>query len=307
MNKQNKISVVICTFNEENNIKRCLESVGWVDEIVIVDTGSTDKTVSITQKYTKNIYHHENVAYVEPSRNFAISKATGDWILILDADEEIPSFLANNLLSIVGEKNDISFVEIPRKNIIFDKWIQHTGWWPDKHIRFFKKGTVTWKDEIHSIPTVIGEKLSLDGEANAIIHHNYASISQFFHKNLEIYAKQEANELLKNGYQFDFKDVIRFPMREFLSRYFAREGYKDGFAGLMLSFLMAIYHFTVFAYLWENEKYAEINNRELTNGLSDELKKAKKEFMYWQYTKNIMQEKNGLRKIVLKLKRKMKV
>ena len=131
------ISVVINTFNEEKNIKGCLESVKWVDEIVVVDMYSDDRTVQIVQDYTDKIFMHKRVGHVEPARNFAISKATGDWVLVLDADERVPRSLATKLKQIVRENpHGVSAVSFPRKNVFFNKWIRHTGWWPDYKRRF---------------------------------------------------------------------------------------------------------------------------------------------------------------------------
>jgi len=299
-----KISVVVNTFNEEKNIVRCLNSVKWADEIVVVDMHSTDKTRELAKKFTSNVFLHEQVGYVEPARNFAIKKATGDWILIVDADEEIPAHLAQRLQSLIVEKPEVSIVSLPRKNMIFGKWIQHSGWWPDHLIRFFKKGTVTWKNEIHSVPQTEGNLLSLTGEENAIVHHNYDTIGQFLHKNLEVYAAQEAAEIAQKGYTFDYRDAVRFPLKEFLSRYFAREGYKDGFHGLMLAILMSVYHFTIFAYLWEKKKFVDERPAGLQS-FGHDVQDAGREVKYWVNTKRLEEERNTLKRILLKVKRKL--
>ena len=300
-----KISVVISAFNEEKKIKNCLESVKWADQIIFIDLESTDKTAEIAKQYTPHIFSHKNFGIVEPIRNFSISKADGDWILLLDADEEVPLSLAEKLQALAKEEisSNITHIKLPRKNIIFNKWIQHSGWWPDHLIRFFKKGTVHWHDTVHSIPQVTGEGITLSHEQHAIIHHNYENITQFFHRNFEKYAKLEAESALKNGYIFSVKDIIRFPLQEFLSRYFAREGYKDGLHGLVLAILMAFYHLAIFLYIWENKNYMEANEN-MTKDLKDELKKSKKELKYWLNTKEINQEKNLLKKNRIKNKKK---
>ncbi|MEK7570647.1 MAG: glycosyltransferase family 2 protein [Patescibacteria group bacterium] len=300
-----KISVVISTFNNEKQIETCLKSVAWADEIVVVDDGSTDKTLEIVKKYTSQIYHHKSVGYVEPTRNFAIKKAAGDWILIVDADEEVPESLAKKLRAIADTSSEITHVLLPRKNMIFGKWIQHTGWWPDHLIRFFKKGSVTWQDEIHSIPKTTGESMTLDGESNGLIHHHYQAITQFLHKNLEQYAPQEAKELLEKGYRFSAVDVIRFPTREFLSRYFAREGYKDGLHGLILSLLMAVYHFVIFLHLWEANKFTQVDEKTLSKNIKDEANSMKKEFIFWFNKQQVDKAATPLKKFLLKVKGKL--
>lgn len=300
------ISVVINTLNEEKNLRRCLESVSWADEIVIVDMHSEDDTVTIAKKYTKRIYSHERTGYVEPARNYAISKATGDWILLIDADEEVSTILAERLQKIASTPSDIAYVAIPRKNIIFGQWIKHTGWWPDHLIRFFKKGSVTWKETIHSVPETTGQGLLLEEKDEAIIHYNYDSVKLFLQKTVLSYAPAEAENLLKKGYVFRHIDIIRFPFQEFLSRYFAREGYKDGFHGLMLSLLMSFYHLVVFAYLWEAQKFSQpVNASMFQKELGTELHKVKKEFIYWKNTVKLEEQKNLFGKLWIKWKRKI--
>src|SRR5260221_117083 len=126
----NNISAVITTLNAEDKLAACLSSVKWVDELIVIDDGSTDETVNIAKKFTKKIFHHQSKGYVEPARNFSINKATKEWILVLDSDEEVSQALGKKLLSIVEEDDQtINAVAIPRKNIIFEKWIEHsTGW-----------------------------------------------------------------------------------------------------------------------------------------------------------------------------------
>src|SRR3989344_5665200 len=139
-----KISAIINTLNEEKNIVDCLESLDWVDEIIVVDMDSADKTKDLSYKYTKNVFNHKRMGYVEPARNFAIRQAKGDWLLIIDADERIPKDLAAKLYQVALE-DKYNFVRIPRKNIAFGEWLQHSRWWPDYNIRFFKKGQVEWQ------------------------------------------------------------------------------------------------------------------------------------------------------------------
>ncbi|MBI4157482.1 glycosyltransferase family 2 protein, partial [Candidatus Woesebacteria bacterium] len=126
-----KVSVVINTLNEEENLPTAIASVrDFADEMIVVDMESSDGTVSLAKKLGAKVYSHQKVGYVEPARNFALSKAKGDWIFILDADEVLPKTLQKKLLAIIQtSKND--YFRIPRKNFIFGKWIKHSRWWPD--------------------------------------------------------------------------------------------------------------------------------------------------------------------------------
>lgn len=134
-----KISVCLATFNEEKNLKACLESVKWADEIVIVDGTSTDKTVAIAKKYGAKVIIRENPLMFHINKQKAFEAATGDWILYLDADERVSPELKKEILSVVNQK-DFNGFWMPRKNIIFGKWIRHTGWWPDQQLRLFRRG-----------------------------------------------------------------------------------------------------------------------------------------------------------------------
>lgn len=274
----NKISVVIHTLNEEKNITRAINSVKWTDEIIVCDMYSEDNTVVIARKLGAKVVFHKRTDYVEPARNFAISQATSPWIFILDADEEIPSTLNKKLQDIANE-DKYDFVEIPRKNIIFGKWMKASNWWPDYHIRFFKKGSVAWKDEIHSKPEVSGKGLTLETSGElAIIHYHYASVFQFIER-LNRYSTIQVKELKKSGYKFKWQDLIYKPLGEFLSRFFANRGFEDGLHGLALGLLQASSFLVMYLKLWETEKFKqqEINRFDL-KGVS---KQAGSEVNYW--------------------------
>lgn len=274
-----KISVVINTLNEEANIKRVIASVPWADEILVCDMYSDDKTVEIAKKLGAKVVYHKKVGFVEPARNFALSKASGDWILILDADEEIPDTLAKRLKEIAQKMKQVMVVLIPRKNIIFGKWMKASMWWPDHQVRFFKAGQVRWRNEIHSKPGLFGESLMLEPEEKwAIIHHNYNSLSQYLDR-MNRYTAIEAKELVDGGYKFRWEDLIQKPLSEFLSRFFANSGYKDGLHGLALSLLQAASFLTVYLKVWETDKFKkqELKSEELELA----KRKAGEELNYW--------------------------
>lgn len=296
-----KISVVINTYNEEKNIKRAIESVGWADEVVVCDMHSEDDTAVIAKRLGATLIFTKKVSHVELVRNLPISKAAGDWILILDADEEIPDSLATKLREISSNDSVISFVEIPRKNMIFDKWIKGSNWWPDNNIRFFKKGSVVWNDQIHSRPKTEGQGLTLPAsEEFAIIHHHYVSIGQYIDR-LNRYSGVQAHELVKAGYKFDWVDLIKAPVSEFLSRYFAHKGYEDGIHGLGLALLQAFSFVVVYLKVWEingfNEKAIDFQDfKEVVNG-------SGKEVDYWLKYGNL--SKNPLKRFMQRIANKL--
>ncbi len=298
-----KLSVVISAFNEEKKIEDCLKSVSFADEIIFVDNSSTDQTLKIAKKYTPKIFVRENNPMLNINKNFGFSKAKNDWILSLDADERISPELAKEIQSsIINHKSSVAGYWIPRKNIIFGKWIEHTGWYPDYQLRLFKKGKGRFEEKhVH-------EMIKLEGEAgkleSPIIHYNYENISHFLKKTL-LYAENEADQLIEKGYNFSWQDCVRFPTKEFMSRFFAREGYKDGLHGLVLSLLMAFYHLLVFVNIWEKLKFKQIEEKEFLANVRQEFKKGHKEVFFWFSKASIDTARNPLKKLILKIKNKI--
>lgn len=300
-----KISAVINTLNEEKKIGRCLASLkGFANEIIVVDMMSTDRTVEIAKKYGAKVFKHRRIGYVEPSRNFAISKAKYDWIIILDADEEIREDL-KTLLKQEVKKPQAQFYRIPRKNIIFGKWMKHSGWWPDYNIRFFKKGSVSWNEIIHSVPMTIGKGLDLPQlQEYAIKHRHYSSVEEYITR-MNKYTTIQAKEINKKGVEFKWRDVLVKPASEFLRRYFAESGYKDGLHGLVISLLQMLSELTIYVKLWQKQKFRK---RKITaEDAYEELGKISQELIWWVYESKIKDSKNIFQKVWLKLKRKLKL
>lgn len=248
------ISTVVICFNEAEKLRRCLKSVeDFSDELVVVDLGSLDNSIEVARKFGAKIFHHQFVSFVELARDFAISKASEDWILVLDPDEEIGKDLREKLKEVV-KKQAFTAVNIPRKNIFFGQWIAHTNWWPDRHIRFFKKGKVSWSDKIHSYPRVEGEALNLEAREDlAILHLGYQSINEFILRQNR-YSGIEAKNLYGQGIRFSWPSLFWKPAREFLVRFLRHRGFLDGFYGLALTILMMVYQMTVLVKLWELEQ-----------------------------------------------------
>lgn len=248
------ISAVIVNLNESVNLERCLKSLkDFADEIVITDLGSTDSSISVCEKYNAKVFHHNFVLFVEKVRNEAVLKAKGEWILVLDPDEAISNTLKDKLKQIAGD-DKFQAVNIPRKNIFFGKWIAHTNWWPDRHIRFFRKGQVSWKEKIHQYPEVSGRILDLVvREELAIIHYGYESVREFLDRQNR-YSEIEASNLYDSGKRFSWLMFFWRPIREFSVRYIKHAGFLDGFYGFALTILMMIYQMQVVIKLWELEK-----------------------------------------------------
>lgn len=295
-----KVSVVISAFNEEAKIEECLLSVSKIaEEIIFVDNTSTDKTVQIAKKYTDKVFVRENNTMLNVNKNFGFSKANSEWVLSLDSDERVTEELSKEILEL--KPSNIDGYYIPRKNIIFGKWIKHTGWYPDPQLRLFRRSKGRFEEKhVHEHLKVEG---SIGSFQSPLMHLNYENISQFLNKMIKTYTVNEAENLQKNGYVYNSIDIFRMPISEFMKRYFAESGYKDGMHGLVLSLLQGFYHFVVFLRLWEANNYPE--EKDISKIFQDGEKMTKKELFYWASHIKIISEKNAMKKQLLKVKRRL--
>ncbi len=302
-----RLTVVISAFNQEGKVKACLESIQKLaDEIIFIDNSSTDKTPQIAKDYTSKIFVKENNPMLNVNKNFGIGKAVEDWVLYLDGDEVVTPELKEEIKMITRPSTSLRAEGffIPRRNIIFGKWIKHTGWYPDYQLRLFKRGKGKFPAvHVHEMIEVAGNVGHLK---NDLEHPNYETISQFLFKMINLYTPNEAQVLLKNGYQFNWLDVLRMPAREFINRFFAQKGYQDGLHGLTLSLLMAFYHLIVVIRVWEVEKFKEVSQKEVLIGLGEESKKIKKELRFWYLTALLSEAGNFLGEFKMRLKRKFR-
>jgi glycosyltransferase involved in cell wall biosynthesis len=259
------ISVLIHTFNEEKNIRNCLETVKWADEIIIVDMYSDDKTVEIAKEYTEKIYFFERVGYADPARQFALEKATHEWILVVDADELVPLKLKNKLIEIM-EKKLADVVFIPRNNYFFGRLMQGTGWGSlqDYQPRFFKKNFVSFSERIHDIYRINkdAKRYYINDPETGFIHFNYIDVEHFLDK-LNRYTTIEAKNMFK-GIKTALnlgKLLLRF-LIEILNRCIRKKGYKDGIYGFSLIILMIAYHTSSYLKYKIMKKFNTDNPRE---------------------------------------------
>lgn len=296
---------MISVHNGEAHLAECLASLKDIaEEIIVINHESTDKTVAIAKKYDVILFHEKNDPQkIDIQKNFGFSKATKEWILSLDADEEVTPELVKELPMLLSADVEIVAYEIPRKNIIFGKEIEHAGWAPDYQRRLFRKGKGRFeKEHVH-------EALQVDGKVGktkaALLHHNYDSVAQFLRKMI-VYAENEANEKNRNGYTFNWKDALWMPQGEFLSRYFAREGYKDGLHGLIICLLQAVYHFTIFCFLWEKHNFVKKTEEEIVCEIDHEANKIMKTTGFWLTKVKVERTKNPGKKVSYKIMHKIK-
>lgn len=297
-----KLTVVVSAFNEEKKIGDCLASVKDIaDEIIVIDNTSTDKTVQISKKYTDKIFTRENNAMLNVNKNFGFTKAKGDWILNLDADERVTPELAEEIKKVINSEIQVDGYLIPRKNILFGKWIQNSIWWPDYQLRLFKRGKGKFAEKhIHELLEVGGTVEKLE---NPMLHLNYETVNQYLYKLDKIYTEDEVKRIVESGKKLKWFDAVRMPVHDFLKTYLMQKGYKDGLHGLVLSILQAFYAEVIFAKVWEKQGFEEENIS--LSQIHKEFSNLGYEFQYWLVSAFIEEVTSPHKKVALRLKRKL--
>ncbi|MFA5336855.1 MAG: glycosyltransferase family 2 protein [Candidatus Omnitrophota bacterium] len=240
-----KISVFIVVYNEEKKIERCLKSVSWADEIIIVDSYSRDKTVEICKKYTDKIYQRPFTDFAE-MKNYAISQASGEWLLGVDADEEITEALREKIKLIINKNiHDVSGFYIKRKSYIFGKWFRFCGTQDDFQLRLFKKATAYYFQPIHERVALTGKKAYI---RECLLHYTYKNITEYMQR-LNKYTSMEAEFLKSKGRKPSRSIFLLKPFMRFLELYIIKQGFRDGMEGFLFGALSGFYDFVKYAKL----------------------------------------------------------
>ena len=233
MHTQNKISAVIITGNEEKNIKACLKSVQWADEIIVVDSESIDNTVKISKEFTDKVFVQKWEGYAS-QKTYAISLAKNDWVLSLDADERVPETLAKEILETNLSLYNGYFIK--RDNYFLGKLIRGCGWGNDLQLRLFKKSETKLSDRmVHEKFIVNGGTSSLK---NSFSHYSYTNLKDAFIK-INNYSTLEANEKVNKKSVNVFSLIISPPIY-FLHHLIIRKGFIDGIYGIIISYMHMI-------------------------------------------------------------------
>ena len=249
MEPQMKISVLVNTFNESLNIRHCLESVKWADEIVVVDMHSDDDTAKIAGEFTDKIYLFERMGYADPARQFGLAKTTGDWVLLVDADEMVPLALKQRLLLIAtGDLADA--VVVPHHNYFFGHLMRGTRWgaFQDVHYRFYKRRAVEFTSEVHDYIKIGPEAriYKITDPREGFMHFNYIDMEHFLVK-FNNYTSVEAKNMFAGIKPVPSVAKLLFQMnKEWVGRYLKNQGYRDGLQGFVLSVMMAAYKLTAY-------------------------------------------------------------
>lgn len=244
-----KISASIIVFNEESNIRELCETVSWVDEIVIVDSGSTDRTAEIAREYTDKVFDHPFKGFKD-KHEFADSKTTGDWIFWIDADERVTPELKAEIenLRSKAEHELPSGFWVPRRTWFAGKWILHGGWYPDHQMRLYRRADSYW-DGIapHETARVTGETRKLTAE---LLHYTKRDLSEY-HRTVDSYTTLAARYHSANGISSGSASMFFGAIGAFLRTYVVKQGFRDGVQGMIIALFTAYGVFLKRAKIWE--------------------------------------------------------
>lgn len=244
------ISAIVLTKNEESKIKKCLLSLKWCDEIIIIDNYSKDKTLEIVQQLGVRIYQRELNNDFSSQRNFGLKKAKNEWIFFVDADEKVPQELAKEIKTRINKSDNILGFYLKRKVKFQGKWLNFGETANTFLLRLGKKEAGKWQGKVHERWQVEGKTVKLK---TPLIHDQNISLKEFV-KKINFYSTLRTQELYENGKRFNFVSLFSLPLLKFLNNYFLRLGFLDAVPGLILALLLSYHSFLVRAKLFFLEK-----------------------------------------------------
>lgn len=233
------ISAVVLTYNEEKDIKDCLDSITFVDEIIVIDNASSDKTTKIAKKYTDKIFVKKHNDFSK-ARNFGLEKAKGDWVLFVDADERVTRKLQEEIKEAIIS-NNLSGFYLPRLDYFLGRPLKHTEAAKVRLLRLGKKGAGVWERAVHEIWNIKGDVGYLQ---NPLIHCSHPDIAEFI-KKIKIYSEADAKFRFSQGKRSSFFLIFVFPIAKFLKNYIWWLGFLDGWRGFVFSALLAYHSFLI--------------------------------------------------------------
>lgn len=245
------ISICIICLNEETNILRCLQSATWADEIIVVDSMSQDKTVEIAKQYTDHLYQREWTGYTD-QKNYALSLATGEWVLSLDADEEVSEGLRDEILFEIKRTDAKNGYLIPRRCFFQGRWINHGSYYPNHQLRLFKRDRARW------VGKRVHERVEIRGEVgvlkNDLLHYPYRGIISEQLKTVNEYSGLVAENMHEEGKRYHLWLLLLRPFFKFMEVYFLKLGFLDGVAGFIIAVTSSYTVFVRYVKLRELEK-----------------------------------------------------
>jgi len=247
------LSVIIPTFNEEQTIEDCLASVAFADEILVVDSFSTDRTVEIARARGARVVQRE-YGYSAQQKNWAIPQARHEWVLLVDADERVPPELRQEIRDLLARGPAADGYWIRRANHFLGKRIRHCGWGTDRVIRLFRRDVARYQDrQVHAEIDLPGPLPTL---RQPLEHHTFRSWSQYWRK-LDLYSEWGARQMLQEGRRTGGAQILLRPLGRFIRMYLLRFGFLEGTHGVVLSMLGAFTVYLKHARLWEMQRAAD--------------------------------------------------
>lgn len=246
------LSVAIAAMDEEANIARTLNSVRWADEIVLVDSGSKDRTREIAREHGARVIDEPWRGYVA-QKQYAIELCTKEWVLLLDADEEVSPELAAEMRAALASPGEVSAFRLPRKNLFLGRWIRHGGFYPDPKLRLFRNGMgfVTGHDPHDRCELKPEVPQRTRQFKNALVHYTYPTLSYYI-AHMNRYSSLGAELAVSQGHRsFSIADIVIRPLATFLYNYIFRLGFLDGREGLLLHLYHAVYVSWKYSKAWE--------------------------------------------------------
>lgn len=240
----NKLSAVVLAKNEESNIGKCLESLSWCDEILVIDDFSTDNTSKIARKHGTKVIKHNLSNNFAQQRNFGLSKTSNEWILFVDADEVVSDELRDNIKKKLQNPDQYGYF-LERKNYYYNKQLGYGEWGKTKLIRLGRKSAGRWTRAVHE-----HWDISKAGKIDGMLIHNSPQSTADFLTKIERYSGIHAIENSKEDKSANFYKVIVFPIGKFLKNYLIDKGYKDGIQGFIMSTMMSFHSFLSWGQLW---------------------------------------------------------
>ncbi len=243
------ITVTIIAKNEEKKIGQAIESVQWADEILVIDSGSTDGTVAIARQFQARVIDQSWLGYGK-QKNFAQSLAKNDWVLNIDADERVPASLKHEILQAIQAHPEARGFSFPRKTFYLGRWIQHGGWYPNRIVRLARRQFATWTEpELHECLQVDGPVIELQ---EPLEHFSFDSIQYHVFKNLQ-FAQLAAQDLKHQQKKPSIFKLLFKPWGKFLEVYFYKMGFLDGLAGWVIAINSSYCVFLRYAFLLESK------------------------------------------------------
>jgi len=241
------VSVYVLTFNNSPTVERCLKSLSWADELIVVDSFSTDDTYETCKKYTEKVYQRRWTGHRDQYQ-YAADLTTHSWIMFVDADEEVPWELAEEIRrTLDGGVEGIDGFFVYRRTYYLGRWIRYGGWYPDGEIRLCRREKGRWEGGLHARIVVDGEIGYLKNE---YLHYTYRDISDQI-QTIDKYSRIAAQDMLEKGEPFSLFKLLFHPPFRFLKEYFFKEGFRDGLPGLVIVVSTMFYVFIKYAKLWE--------------------------------------------------------